>query len=104
MLPLGMDQGGIAVAPFDFGAMIATALNSNMYLSLLQKLNYMDLQMVENSGDFAISSQIAAPRSDKLVLPKRSDVLNHKVSFKMCENEMLRETDTAMLFAFSTRQ
>jgi len=43
-LPFGFDQGAIPVTTCDFSAMIASALNSNAYITLLSKLNYMELK------------------------------------------------------------
>jgi len=42
-LPLGFNQGGVRVKPYDFTSLIALTLGSNLYLSGLAQMDYMEM-------------------------------------------------------------
>ena len=43
-MPLGFNQGGVRVKPYDFTSLIAMTLNSNLYLSGLHYMDYMEMK------------------------------------------------------------
>lgn len=42
-LPFGYNQGSVRVKPFDFTSLIAMTLNSNLYLTGLSEMDYMEM-------------------------------------------------------------
>jgi hypothetical protein len=102
-LDCGFDEGKVTVDGQDICSIIAYALNSNMYLECMTKVEY--LQMHQNlkpvrermsdlgkdATEFAIKQFGMNEVEDKLMLSP--DIFNDKITLNMAENELQRENN-----------
>lgn len=102
LLSCGFDQNRISVNPMDIGSLIGYALNSNLYIRGLSKIEYMQIQqnikvfrerdsdINANSTDFTLKHFGSKDNNKLMVEP---DVLNDQISMSIAESELLRENN-----------
>ena len=107
LLPLGYNNSGVRVKPYDFTSLIAMTLGSNLYLNGLAKLDYM--QMKEKLVTFTNASEQqtnASRREDQITIDQQDqknvtfspgqNVLDEHVPFSLAEAELSKITDSCM--------
>lgn len=102
-LDCGYDENKVSVNNQDIGSIIAYALNSNLYVSGLAKVEYMQIQenikvfrdrpsdLQKTSTEFAVKQFTNNQAGNGVVLAP--DHLNDKITMSMAENELLRENN-----------
>lgn len=93
----------MSVNPLDIGSFIGYALNSNLYIRGLAKIEYMQIQqnikllrerdsdINANSTDFTLK-HFSSKDSNKLMV--EPDVLNDQILMSVAETELLRENNS----------
>ena len=99
----------------DFASLIASALNSNLYLNGLSNLEYLNLNNSIKSYNGIFSTNRESMDANEIILAAKEydqnnsskvqispDVMNHEVPIEAIEQEMLSDTTSSFKISYST--